>query len=473
MMLQPHILIKHKVVLWTLVLFGLLYPAHAQAQQTSEPAPDDEVITRQLDEADDNTSPPKQLDTQDNPAQESEVTAEDSAPAQEEEELSDEELKALEAALAEDLEAQEDTPSSATAASTQGFSQSTMGRTLQSMNPDISLILDVAAAGFSNTPLQGGAHDPNQNGFNLQQLEMHIESNVDPFFELQANIVFSQFGVEVEEAYARTLALPANLQLKAGQFLTQMGRLNPTHPHSWSFLDQPLVNGKFLGGEGSRGLGMEVSYLTPLPWFVELTASSTMATGACCARSFYGGQDLGVNSPTDLLYTTRMEHFFALSDSFSLLWGTSAQFGPNPTGLGNRTEIYATDLYLRWRPLNNPSRTSVSLQVEAMHRRRQTAGDILVDNGGYGQLVWDINFRHALGVRYDFVEGIAGGLDTIDPEWTENRQRATAQWTFYPSHFSRLRLQAGYDNPGWYERPILIAMLGAEVLIGAHGAHGY
>ena len=34
---------------------------------------------------------------------------------------------------------------------------------------------------------------------------------------------------------------PANLQLKGGQFFTEFGRQNPQHPHSWAFVDQPLV----------------------------------------------------------------------------------------------------------------------------------------------------------------------------------------------------------------------------------------
>ena len=142
---------------------------------------------------------------------------------------------------------------------------------------DLAFILDVAGAWFSDEPLQTGAHDPSDTGFHLQQLEMSIGANVDHLFDLRANLVFSAFGVEVEEAYGRTLALPGGLQARMGQFLTRMGRLNATHPHAWSFVDQPLVNGTFLGSEGSRGLGAEVSWLAPTPWYVELLASATDA----------------------------------------------------------------------------------------------------------------------------------------------------------------------------------------------------
>lgn len=458
---MPFFLSHHNLLRLTwLILFQVGVVHGAQAQDVPTPPSPDTLVHDALEQAratSDASTPSEPMD--------------EPSPVNPDEELSDAELAELEAALGEDADSQPDTTSTA-ASGNSGLGATRAGRVLQSMNPDISLILDVALAAFSNEPLQSGAHDPSKNGFNLQQLEMHIESSVDPFFELQANIVFAQFGVEVEEAYARSLSLPHNLQLRAGQFLTRMGRLNPTHPHAWSFLDQPLVNGKFLGPEGSRGLGAELSYLSPLPWYVELVASATMADGACCARSFLDASTQDISSPAELLYTTRIEQFFSLSDSLSLLWGISAQFGPNTTGFMNRSEIYATDLYLRWRPLHDPNRSSLSLQIEAMHRRRQVPNDVLVDSGGYGQLVWQFNLRHALGARHDVVQGIAQG-DLLDPAWTSTRHRTTLQWTFYPSHFSRLRLQAGRDAPGWYEQDIWIAMAGLEVLIGAHGAHGY
>ncbi len=338
-------------------------------------------------------------------------------------------------------------------------------------NPDISLILDVAGAYFSQDPLQSGAHDPNKTGFTFQQLEMHIEHSVDPFFRLDANIVFAQFGVEVEEAYATTLAAPANLQLRFGQFLTRFGRQNPTHPHAWFFMDLPLVSGKFFGGEGSRGLGVETSWLAPTPWYLELVGSVNDATGECCARSFYGGQDLGVDSPADLLGTLALKQFFELGDSVSLLWGLSYQGGPNPTGQDNRTEIYGTDLYLRYRPEGADNRSSLSWSTEAMLRRRQVAGGVLQDWGGFSQVVYQLDASWETGVRYEYASGLA--QDALDPDWTEARRRVAVQGTYYPSHFSRLRLQANYDKPGWREEPILALMLNAEVLVGAHGAHTY
>lgn len=116
---------------------------------------------------------------------------------------------------------------------------------LQSMNPDLSFVLDVAGAAFSkDEPLQTGGHDPRVTGFNFQQLELAVGRSVDPYFRFDANIVFGLDGLEIEEAYTTTLDLPARLQVRAGEFFTRFGRLNSRHPHAWDFVDQPIVLGR-------------------------------------------------------------------------------------------------------------------------------------------------------------------------------------------------------------------------------------
>jgi hypothetical protein len=383
--------------------------------------------------------------------------------------VSEADVQALMGGLGADAAAAKPTPQASAATPAAGAGG---GGGAASALPDIALILDVAGAWFSDdAPLQSGGHDPNHTGFTLQQLEMSLGSNVDPFLRLDANIVFAQFGVEVEEAYATSLALPANLQLRAGQFLTRFGRLNNTHPHAWTFADQPLVNGKFFGSEGNRGMGVELSWLTPLPWYVEIVGSGTEAVGECCARSFYGAEDLGVDGLGDLLYTAALKQFFPFTDALSLMWGLSAQFGPNASGNGNRSEIYGTDLYLRWRPVDSPNRLAISWQTELMHRRRQVPHDRLTDEGGYTQLavLWTPEWETAL--RAERVTGVAG--DPLDPEVDSPQDKYSAALTFHPSHFSRLRLQGSLGEPGDGRDPIWGALLSLELVAGTHGAHDF
>jgi hypothetical protein len=332
---------------------------------------------------------------------------------------------------------------------------------IQSLNPDLAFVLDFTGAYFTDDqPLQLGGHDPRRTGFNLQQLELHVASNVDPFLRFEADIVFGLFEVEVEEVFGTSLALPFGLQVRAGQFFTRFGRINAMHPHSWRFVDQSLVIGKFFGGEGNRGLGTEISWLSPLPWFAEVVVSVTDPT-----------DDYLVRTAADLVYTSALEQFFPLSSDWSLLVGLSSQFGPDPSGVTDRTDIYGTDLYLRYRPLEAAGRSSVSWQTELLWRRRHAPGLLLADVGGYSQVVWQLDAEWETGVRYDYVEGLAN--DPLAPDWTADRHRYAALLTYYPSHFSRIRLQGSCDDPTWRQEPIWAAFLALELVAGAHGAHGY
>ncbi len=375
-------------------------------------------------------------------------------------ELSPEDLKAIEAALGEDAVA---APPPA---------PSPVASFFQSMAPDLSLILDVALAAFSSRdPDQRGAHDPVRSGFNLQQLELHAGASVDPFFRFDTNIVFALFGVEVEEAFITSLAFPEGIQMRAGQFLTRFGRRNPTHPHSWNFLDQPLVLGKFFGGEGNRGLGVELSWLMPLPWYAEVLVSGTEAGGDCCNRSYRGSLDAPLSGPEDLLYTFALKQFFPFGPDAGLNWGLSLQLGPNASGAGNRTMIAGTDLYLRYKPTGAAGRWSLDLTVEALFRSRSLPGRVLQDVGLYAEARWLVDLSWALAARHEWVEGLRD--DPLDPEWTGDRHRTSLAVDFYPSHFSRFRLQLAQDAMAWRADPVYGVMLGFEVVTGDHGSHGF
>ena len=310
-------------------------------------------------------------------------------------ELSEAELAEIEAALAADAEAVEE--------SVPPTAPRTFAASTQSMNPDISFIADVVLAWFSaDEPMQSGGHDPNKNGFNLQQLELSVSKAVDPYFEFDANIVFTQYGVEIEEVYATTLGLPLGLQVRAGQFLTRFGRINNSHPHAWDFVDQSFAVGRVFGGEGNRGLGAEASILMPFPWYFELVGSGTMAGGASTARSFFGANDLGVKTPADFQGTAAVKQFFPLGPDHSLFWGVSFAGGPNSTGRSNRTEVYGSDLYYKWRPVSRGGFAVVSLQAEVFWRRQQVPGDVLQDVSLYAQLFWRFAQRWAVAGRYEY-----------------------------------------------------------------------
>ena len=347
---------------------------------------------------------------------------------------------------------------------------------LQSMNPDLSVVLDAAVAAY-NTDQPGalGEHDPEHSGFTLQQLELHLSSSVDPFLRMDANLVFLPHGVELEEAFATTLALPLRLQARAGQFLHRFGRINSTHAHAWNFLDQPLMLGKFFGSDGGRGIGAELSVLLPVRWYAELVGSVQQAFGNCCSRSMSSR----AAAPRALVYLLALKQFYPLSDDWGLLWGVSSQTGDYR--FGGRTVLVGTDLRLRWRPVGRDRRRSVTLQVEGLWRRRSYGAQRLDDGGGFAELQFTLGPSWEVGGRAEAVSGIAPrtGLpegDPTDPHWTGLRQRYAVSTTYWPTHFSRLRLEGTTGRMPWRapgKQQIWGLMLGLEVVVGAHGAHSY
>jgi hypothetical protein len=384
--------------------------------------------------------------------------------------------KEIQAALAADASASKSADSAVPAATAAGPAAS---GGVQSLNPDISLIADFAAAAFSSDQhLESGAHDPVHNGFNLQALEFSLAAAVDPYLRFDSHISFDLEGVDVEEAYGTTLGLPFHLQARLGQFLNRFGRLNASHPHTWNFSDQPFALGRVFGAEGNKGLGVELSWLTPLPWYVELVGSAMMADGAETSRSFLADQQRTVRGPKDLAYLTAAKQFFPLSDNWSLAWGISGAFGPNPSGPSSRSAIYGSDVYLKYRPITAESSTVVSLTSEWYYRRRQLPGDIVHDVSSYTELFWRFAQRWATAARYEygsapfFIKGIHYDADPLDPGWTANRQRVALALTHYPSEFSRFRLQVSRDMPAW-SHATWAGFLTAELAIGAHGAHAF
>ncbi len=378
----------------------------------------------------------------------------------------------------------------------------TPARGTQSLNPDISGILD-ANAGYErrgvayrngdDPDLKGG---PNTKaaGFTAQEVELALSAIVDPYFKGEIYLTIPNLhGLEVEEAFATTTSLPGNFQIKAGSFRSAFGRQNGQHLHVQDFTRRPLTNAAFLGADGLRGPGAQVSWLAPLPFYLVLYAeafSLPTADAGGPVASFGGG------SATDLAYLGHAKLFVPASDEVSIYAGLSAATGISPgfqpadpldplagIGANRRSELFGGDLYVKWKPLNvSQTYLSVAWQTEAIFRHL-LAGNGLADewDGGlYSQLVVQVARRWVLGVRGD-----ALGLPVSSV--MARVLRGSASITFQASEFARVRLYGEVENvqaPGG-PRPLPAAVsqadpatsfatyLQLEFSIGAHGAHPF
>lgn len=372
-----------------------------------------------------------------------------------------------------------------------------------------------SAADDETADLQGGAHDPFRRGFGLTNLELSFRGAVDPYFRADAYLILQLDGegetiVELEEAFATTQQLPFGLdelgfEVEAGTFFTEFGRKNPTHPHSWYWIDQPLVNSRMFGGDGLRGPGMRIGWLTPLPWYSEIhvgmqnsqgeTQLSFLANGEVFDERPIGGRPRvndEVHGLGDFTYLVRWVNAFDPGDEWSVLIGGSALFGPNPTGSDSDTMIFGGDFTAKWHPLQTDRgwpyfRTT----TEFMYRRYEVAAfsnglislpnDTLKDWGLYTELIWGFSRGWSAGIRYGYGDASGTNYDTdgarvsrnLDP-YRDRRHRVSPLLVWDPTEYSRIRLQYNFDDARHLSGSTAHSIwLGMEFSLGAHPSHEY
>ena len=369
------------------------------------------------------------------------------------------------------------------------------------MNISLDGLFALAYSSAANlNDIEVGDHDPKQRGFNARNTELAFGGAVDPYFQGFANIVFlldndNQTEVELEEAFMQTTSLPFNLQLKAGQFFADFGRLNPTHPHTWDFVDTPLVNGLFLGPDGLRGVGAQGSWTLPLPWYSQLVFASQNGRGET-GFSFRNPGDNGMffdrittdreaRGLQDFVWLPRFENSFNLSDTQTVLAGVSGAFGSNETGANSRTQIYGADLLYKWKSSHAEGGFPfVKWQTEFMYRRFQAGhgaddsfpvAETFHDWGLYSQVLWGFKKGWVAGIRGDVVQ-MQNSQYTDDLD-RQSRWRLSANLTWYPTEFSKIRLQYNQDfleeNFFLSAREVESVFLQWEFILGAHGAHKF
>ena len=335
----------------------------------------------------------------------------------------------------------------------------------------------------------------------MPNTELVFDGAVDPYFKGVANIVFKldqdgETGVELEEAYLMTTSLPFNLQVVAGQQFVQFGRFNPQHPHQWEFVDENLINNRMFGPEGLRSQGGRLSWLAPTPFYSELMLSVMNSAGGGnfsfrnSEEDLFGrpAVDRSVHDPGDLEWVPRYVASFDLTDSQTLVTGVSGAFGPNSSSGHTASQIYGVDIFWKWKPeWQSGGFPFVAIQTEAMGRRYEAGSadvdededgipDLILpsenlhDYGFYAQIVYGFTRGWVAGLRGEWVDGDSAAFHP-DPNRDE-RVRVSPALTFYPTEFSKLRLQYNFDH-GDIHGDDSSVWLQAEFLLGSHGAHKF
>jgi hypothetical protein len=229
------------------------------------------------------------------------------------------------------------------------------------------------------------------------------------------------------------------------------------------FARRPFVTA-YLGEDGLRAPGAQLSIMIPLPWYTTLSAEVFSLSPGPFGKALSG--------------TVVLEQFFAISDSWSLLVGlnlASLNPGPgedddplDPVTNPPREWTGGFDVHLKWKPARAGSHAWAAFTAEAIGRK-SAVGESISDMraGLYGQLVAQVSRRWRLGARGEYV-GVPQ-VQELAKQWI-----ASASVAFLPSEFSRLRLSYSHEHDpsdSTFNNDTLILQI--EGAIGAHGAHPF
>jgi hypothetical protein len=256
-------------------------------------------------------------------------------------------------------------------------------------------------------------------------------------------------------------------------------------------VDQPLVLNRMFGPRRLRSQGARNLWLAPTSFYTEAMVTVMNSAGGTTSSfrsdessEIHGGVPLArdVLQLTDMLVVPRVAASFDLNDTQTLLLGASAAFGPNNSGPDAKTRIYGADVYWKWKsPRAAAGFPFVSLQGEIMSRRYDAASRVSAETPGSrcrprrsrttGPTPRCSGHQTTIvaGLRGEYASGNEAAFES---PLRAHRFRLSPNLTWYPTEFSKFRLQYNYDNRRGIGRDHSI-LAQFEFVLGAHAAHKF
>ena len=269
--------------------------------------------------------------------------------------------------------------------------------------------------------------------------------------------------VELHEAFLSSSRLIPGLKFKVGKYFLGIGRLNRFHQHEWPFISTPLVHQTFFDSEGLIDSGVELSYLLPLPFYLDLTVGVT--NGFVYGHAHDAGEK--PKKPTSYAH---LKSFFALG-------GLDVQPG---ISFLNRVDSAGEAMRLVGMDLTAKVRSGKTLtylwQSEVWRRQlKPKNGEEEASTGAY--IYQSYGFGHGLevGLRYDYLT-----VDSLEDALGESLSNSTSSWvpslTYRPSEFSRFQLAYEWQTEaqqGEEDKQTKIIKFQSTFVLGAHPAHDF
>ncbi|MDP2787703.1 MAG: TonB-dependent receptor [Pseudomonadota bacterium] len=370
-------------------------------------------------------------------------------------------------------------------------------------NPELSLILlgsyaqrkagERRPTGF----LQDAGIGAPARGFSLNDTELILAANIDPYFRGLATLILADGQASVEEAWFQTLSLDHGLTLKGGRIISGIGYANEQHPHAWDFADNNLMY-QTLFGEHLVQDGLQLKWLAPSDTFVEL--GMELGRGEAFPGSAAGGDNNGAGSWAIFGHVGGdVGEAYAWRAGLSYL-GARPQARESllvdnggveaSTLFSGKSNTWIADLIWKWAPDGNPKARNFKFQTE--YFQRDEAGDLTYDtasggantpgayrarqSGWYAQGIYQFMPHWRVGLRYDRLN--SGSLDfgannTNLPVADYSPTKWSLMADYSPSEYARFRLQLARDHAMQGDPDNSQISLQYIYSLGAHGAHKF
>jgi len=319
------------------------------------------------------------------------------------------------------------------------------------LNPDISMIGDFIATSGGN-PFQPGP------ALEFHEAELGVQAIIDPYSRADFFISFGEEGVELEEGYITFTGLPKGFVARVGKMRSAFGVVNTLHNHTLPWVDRPLVTDSLVGGEdGINDAGFSINRILPAPKGIFLEATGQVFRGDS-ADVFTSHQR------SDLSFVGRLRGYKDLTEDTNLDIGFSYARGHNDVGTNFLTQLFGSDVTLRWRPLRRAIYHNLLWRSEFVWSERQQLPAAQRAFGFYSAADYRVNRRWTVGGRYDRSDR-ARDANLADSGFS-------AVVTYWPSEFSQVRTQYRFGRfaEGKDTNELKVQLLFS---LGAHGAHPF
>ncbi len=312
-------------------------------------------------------------------------------------------------------------------------------------------------------------------GLHIQESELQFSANVDPYSKAVLTLAMhGTSGFELEEGFLQTRRLPMNLGLRAGQFMWEFGKHNSFHTHQYPFVERPQAWDELLGDHGLSGVALELNWLSPLPWFAELSGSAFPLNHGVYGEHAEAPENVwGQSARLRQLFEIGERSTFELGGSW--LAGRVAHEHEEEIEEGDRV-FMGLDATWKW---IGPGASAKQLEIQGEWLRREDTlpDEEIAHSGWYLAGRAKVSRRIWIGARYDAF------LPQSDEEHEDEEEEGeehghledgstiAVSLAFVPSEFQAWRLDLMQRTIG--EESFNGVRLQANFTIGSHPAHRY